>query len=83
MLGNAQIQILSQTEYKSQKHCFEIENENRKYVLSTKSQYDLDQWVYAISCQIQLAKDNRHISEINVYMSNKEKEIAQNDMGLV
>jgi hypothetical protein len=42
MLGNAQIQIVSNTEYKSQKYCFEIENENRKYVLSTKSQYDLD-----------------------------------------
>jgi hypothetical protein len=28
MLGNAQIQIVSSTEYKSQKYCFEIENEN-------------------------------------------------------
>jgi hypothetical protein len=47
MLNNASIHILENGP-KSQKFCFQIENENRKYVLSTKSQYDLDQWVFAI-----------------------------------
>lgn len=39
MLSNATICIVN---YTKQKHCFEIENDNRKYILSTKSQYDLD-----------------------------------------
>jgi len=41
MLNNASIQVVEQGTYKSQKFCFEIENENRKYVIATKSQYDL------------------------------------------
>jgi hypothetical protein len=37
MLNTASIQVVDQGTYKGQKYCMEIENENRKYVLSTKS----------------------------------------------
>ena len=37
MLTNASIQVVDQGTFKGQKYCLEIENENRKYVLSTKS----------------------------------------------
>jgi hypothetical protein len=37
MLNNASIQVVDQGTYKGQKYCIEIENENRKYVLATKS----------------------------------------------
>ena len=47
MLSNAQIHILENFG-KQFKYVFQIENENRKYILSTKSQYDLEQWVFAI-----------------------------------
>jgi hypothetical protein len=36
MLSNASIHILENSP-KGQKYCFQIENENRKYILSTKS----------------------------------------------
>jgi hypothetical protein len=36
MLSNASIHILENPP-KGQKYCFQIENENRKYILSTKS----------------------------------------------
>lgn len=45
MLSNATICTVS---IPKQKYCFEIENDNRKYILATKSQYDLYQWIYAI-----------------------------------
>ena len=55
---------------------FQIENENRKYILSTKSQYDLEQWVFAIQGQIRLSKDNKNISDVNKSIMLLEKEIA-------
>lgn len=64
MLSNATIHILEGTKL-SQKFCFQIENENRKYILASKSQYDLDHWVFAIQGQIQLSRDNKYISEMN------------------
>ena len=63
MLSNATIHILEN--YSKQKYCFQIENDNRKYILSTKSQYDLDQWVYAIQGQIRLSRDNKNIADVN------------------
>jgi hypothetical protein len=77
MLGNATINILqSNSQWKGRKHCFQIENENRKYILSTSSLTDLEQWVFAINGQIQQAKDNRYIADINQQILVKEKEIA-------
>ncbi|CDW72170.1 leucine rich repeat-containing protein [Stylonychia lemnae] len=80
MLSNATIQIIQMTKLTKQKYCFEIENDNRKYILSTKSQYDLDQWVYAIQGQIRLSRDNKNIADVNLSIVQKEKEIAQVDM---
>jgi hypothetical protein len=75
MLSNAQIHILENFS-KQFKHVFQIENENRKYILSTKSQYDLEQWVFAIQGQIRLSKDNKNISDVNKSIMLLEKEIA-------
>lgn len=83
MLSNsASIHILENFN-RSYKYCFQIENENRKYILSTKSQYDLDQWVFAIQGQIQLSKDNRYITDINQLILQKEKDSATHDMVLI
>jgi hypothetical protein len=75
MLNNAKIHLLKETKL-SQKFCFQIENENRKYILASKSQYDLDQWVFAIQIQIELSKDNKYITDINHVIRQKEKEVA-------
>lgn len=50
MLTNAAIHLLPQSPpmYPKHKYAFQIKNENRVYVLSTKSLYDLEQWVFAI-----------------------------------
>ena len=64
MLNNAKINLLEGAKL-SQKLCFQIENDNRKYILASKSQYDLDQWVFAIKGQIDLSKDNKYITDIN------------------
>jgi hypothetical protein len=83
MLSNAAISVIPPNTYKSQKFCLEIENENRKYILSTKSEYDLNQWFWAIKGQIQLAHDNRYIADINKMIAVKEKDGAQRDMTLI
>ena len=83
MLNNASIQVVDQGIYKGQKYCLEIENENRKYVLSTKSQYDLNQWFWAIKGQILLAQDNSYISDINRFISQREEDGAKRDMALI
>lgn len=82
MLSNAQIHILENFS-KQYKHVFQIENENRKYILSTKSPYDLEQWVFAIQGQIRLSKDNKNIADVNQSITLIEKDIAQNDMHLI
>lgn len=81
MLSNATIHILES--FNKEKFCFQIENDNRKYILRTKSQYDLDQWVYAIQGQIRLSKDNKNMSDVNLSITAKEKEIGQHDMMLI
>ena len=83
MLTNASIQVVDQGTFKGQKYCLEIENENRKYVLSTKSQYDLNQWFWAIKGQILLAQDNGYIADINRFISQREEEGAKRDMALI
>jgi len=83
MLNTASIQVVDQGTYKGQKYCMEIENENRKYVLSTKSQYDLNQWYFAIKGQILLAQDNGYISDINRFISQREEDGAKRDMALI
>lgn len=65
------------------KHCFEIATENRKYILATKSEYDLTQWIYAIQGQIRLSRDNKNIAEVNMAIKAKEKEIVSQDMGVI
>eukprot|EP00347_Sterkiella_histriomuscorum_P016537 403352814 len=80
MLSNAQIATVS---IPKQKYCFEIENDNRKYILATKSQYDLDQWVYAIQGQIRLSRDNKNIADVNQTILQKEKELASHDMQMI
>lgn len=71
MLSNAQIHILEN--FHKQKYCFQIENDNRKYQLSTKSRYDMEQWVQAIMGQIKLSKDNKRLSDINQQVIKEEK----------
>ena len=83
MLTNASIQVVDQGTFKGQKYCLEIENENRKYVLSTKSQYDLNQWFWAIKGQILLAQDNGYIADINRFISQREEDGAKRDMALI
>ncbi len=46
MLGNASVRVIEN--YPKQKFTFQIETESRKYVLSTKSEYDMFQWIIAI-----------------------------------
>jgi hypothetical protein len=80
MLTNATICIVH---HPKQKYCFEIENDNRKYLLSTKSEYDLNQWFFAIQDQIRLSRDNKNIANVNASIVQLEKELASNDMGLI
>ena len=82
MLSNATIHRLSEA-INGKKFCFEIENENRKYILATKSLYDMEEWLYSISTQIKLAKDNKNIAMLNKKITIAEKDIAKFDMQYV
>lgn len=82
MLSNANIRFLENFSKKF-KYVFQIENENRKYILSTKSQYDLEQWVFAIHGQIRLSRDNKNIADVNQSITLMEKDLAQSDMLLL
>jgi hypothetical protein len=74
MLSNATVNIIEN--YTKQKYAFQLENESRKYILSTKSDYDMWQWVITIQGQIKLSKENKSIHDINQAIVQKEKEIA-------
>ena len=83
ILSNARLGILDHNAFKSYKFCFQIENDNRKYVLCTKSAEDRDMWVLAIQGQIELSKDNKFVGEVNTFILQKEKDIAHRDMNLI
>ena len=51
--------------------------------MSTKSQYDLNQWKFSIKGQILLAQDNGYISDINQFISQREEDEAKPDMALI
>ena len=60
-------------------HVLEIENESRKYVLSAKSHFDLEEWFNAIYAQIESLNTNRLLVKNATNIVKKEQEIASRD----
>ena len=50
----------------------EIENESRKYVLSAKSHFDLEEWFNAIYAQIESLNTNRLLGRNSMNIVKKE-----------
>lgn len=64
---------------KEHPYVLEIDNETRKYVLASKSHFDLEEWYSAIRSKIDTLKSNDVIAKISENIIAKEKEIAQKD----
>ena len=60
-------------------HVLEIENESRKYVLSAKSHFDLEEWFNAIYAQIESLNTNRLLVKNATNIIKKEQEVASRD----
>jgi hypothetical protein len=64
---------------KSRPHVLEIENPTRKYILSAKSLFDLQEWYKAIFGHIETLSENQNIAQNNHLVRKKEKEISSLD----
>lgn len=60
-------------------HVLEIENESRKYVLSAKSHFDLEEWFNAIYAQIESLNTNRLLGRTSMNIVKREQDVAQRD----
>lgn len=94
ILSNADIRMFSSDSHRGQQdpsnmpayikdkksyYVLEIENESRKYVLSAKSHFDLEEWFNAIYAQIESLNTNRLLMRNSINIVKKEQEIAQRD----
>jgi hypothetical protein len=68
---------------KKQPYILEIENETRKYVLASKSQFDLEEWFTAIYAQIESLKANKYISKNASAIIQKERDMASKDLKIL
>ena len=87
-LQNAKIRLLPPTPEKLKlskyyQHCFEFQNDTRKWVIACLSDEDLKQWANTIYEQIDQVQKRIAIQKMNSQIINLEREKSQIDMEIV
>jgi len=65
------------------KHCFELENETRSWILACKSEQDLYQWYNTIQIQIEQINRRIAIQKMNQKIIEIEKDKSSADSSIL